>query len=94
MDFFSKSSLGPHDIDQFFSGPGLKRILGAILVQNVEPNMTLDQLHHQSVQRTPAGRNQLQHFRAIMRSSQGTFDRLHLSAAVANADDSLYYSQV
>ena len=36
----------PYDIDQFFGGGSLRRILGAVWVQDMEPDMALDQFAH------------------------------------------------
>jgi len=56
----------PHDIDQFFGGGSLRGILGAVWVQDMEPDMSLDQFAHQAIQRSSASRHQLKHLGALL----------------------------
>jgi hypothetical protein len=83
--------IGLHDIYQFLGSSGLRRILGAIRVQHMEPDMALDEFGHQAIQSSSASGHQLKYIGALMLSSQSTFKGLHLSANTANADQEFFF---
>ena len=53
--------------------------------------MALDKFGHQTVQSSSASGHQLKYIGALMLSSQGPFNGLHLSANTANADQEFFF---
>ena len=78
--------IGLHDVDQFLGSDKLRGIFAFILVQNVKPDVPLDQLRHKTVERSATGGYELQQIAAFLFFFQCPFDGLDLPADAANAD--------
>jgi hypothetical protein len=83
--------ISPHDIDQLLGGSSLSRILGGIRVQDMEPDMALDEFAHQAIQRSPASRYELEHVRALVFFPECAFHGLNLSANSTNSAQKLFF---
>jgi len=83
--FASSSQVSFDDIDQLLSGPGLFRPGILVGVNNMEPDMAIEHLSHERVDRAPAGGNCVQNLRTIRSSFDCVLDRLNLAADPADA---------
>src|SRR5579863_979204 len=75
------------NVDQLFGRSLLPGFRPFILVQNVTPDMALEQLRHETVQSSAASRDLLQDFMAIGFFAERTFNRFHLPLDPADAPD-------